>query len=105
MDGQGTGDQKIDMLAMLKLMQNNPALLEQLQKLQESQNQKQEVVVDRKSKNEEKRKAKGLPIFHKKEEIMDHVRNNQFTIVVGDTGCGKSTQLPQYLFEEYEGKE
>ena len=48
------------------------------------------------------RADKGLTIYYKRDEIMDQVRNNKFTIVVGDTGCGKSTQLPQYLYEHYE---
>jgi len=28
------------------------------------------------------------------------MRQNQVIIVVGETGCGKSTQLPQYLLED-----
>jgi len=102
MNGQGNGSQGVDLLALTRMLQNNPALLQQLQQTQATQNQQQEMMNDRKSKNEAKRKKKGLPIYHKREEIMEHVRNNNFTIVVGDTGCGKSTQLPQYLFEEYE---
>jgi len=57
------------------------------------------------AEREKVRAEKGLTIYHKREEIMEQVRNNRFTIVVGDTGCGKSTQLPQYLYEYYEDNE
>jgi HrpA-like RNA helicase len=30
---------------------------------------------------------------------LDTIKNNQITIIAGDTGCGKSTQLPRYLLE------
>jgi HrpA-like RNA helicase len=38
-----------------------------------------------------------LPIFQYKQELIDAVENYQCLIVVGDTGSGKTTQLPQYL--------
>jgi ATP-dependent helicase HrpA len=36
-----------------------------------------------------------LPITEKKEAIIDALRNHQVLIVSGETGCGKSTQLPK----------
>lgn len=33
------------------------------------------------------------------------VINNQFTVITGDTGSGKSTQLPQYLADSQELKQ
>lgn len=39
----------------------------------------------------------GLPIAQYRQEIIDAVRNHQITLVAGDTGCGKSTQVCQYL--------
>ena len=38
-----------------------------------------------------------LPIFKERNTILDSVRHNTVTIIIGDTGCGKSTQVPQYL--------
>jgi len=38
-----------------------------------------------------------LPIFKQKEEFLKLVRENQVVIVVGETGSGKSTQMPQYI--------
>jgi len=36
-----------------------------------------------------------LPITEKKEAIIEALRNHQVLIVSGETGCGKSTQLPK----------
>jgi HrpA-like RNA helicase len=40
-----------------------------------------------------------LPIFPYKQEITEAVRDNSVTVVVGETGSGKSTQLPQFLLD------
>ncbi|XP_069500655.1 probable ATP-dependent RNA helicase DHX34 [Ambystoma mexicanum] len=38
-----------------------------------------------------------LPIFQYRDKIVKMVRKHQVVVVAGDTGCGKSTQVPQYL--------
>ena len=38
-----------------------------------------------------------LPIFKEKNNIINSVKQNAISIIIGDTGCGKSTQIPQYL--------
>ncbi|XP_066944325.1 probable ATP-dependent RNA helicase DHX34 [Macrobrachium rosenbergii] len=38
-----------------------------------------------------------LPIAAYKQEIVSAVKENNVVIIAGDTGCGKSTQVPQYL--------
>jgi ATP-dependent helicase HrpA len=40
-----------------------------------------------------------LPISAQRAAIVEALRNNQVLIVAGDTGSGKSTQLPQYCLE------
>jgi HrpA-like RNA helicase len=40
-----------------------------------------------------------LPIAQSRAAIIDSVRKHRTTVVVGETGSGKSTQLPQYLSE------
>jgi ATP-dependent helicase HrpA len=40
-----------------------------------------------------------LPIFKKRDEIIEAVRCHQVVIVAGETGCGKTTQLPFMCFE------
>jgi pre-mRNA-splicing factor ATP-dependent RNA helicase DHX16 len=42
---------------------------------------------------------KSLPIFQFRDEIIQAVRDHQVLIIVGETGSGKTTQLPQYLHE------
>lgn len=44
-----------------------------------------------------KESQENLPIFGFKDEILKSIGDNRVTLVAGDTGCGKSTQVPQYL--------
>ncbi len=46
-----------------------------------------------------------LPISASRVEIFDALRRHQVLIVAGDTGSGKSTQLPQYCLELGRGRE
>ena len=43
---------------------------------------------------------KNLPITKYKEEILKKISKNKITIISGETGCGKSTQIPQFLLEK-----
>ena len=40
-----------------------------------------------------------LPVATMEFEIMDAIRNNDVTVVCAETGSGKSTQVPQFLYE------
>ncbi|RUS22224.1 hypothetical protein BC937DRAFT_89952 [Endogone sp. FLAS-F59071] len=40
-----------------------------------------------------------LPIYKSRVQVLYLVENYQTTIIVGQTGCGKTTQIPQYLDE------
>ncbi|KAB8234400.1 putative mRNA splicing factor RNA helicase (Cdc28) [Aspergillus alliaceus] len=42
---------------------------------------------------------KSLPIYQFREEIIQAVHSHQVLIIVGETGSGKTTQIPQYLHE------
>lgn len=42
---------------------------------------------------------KSLPIYQYHDELLKVVKENLFCIVTGDTGSGKTTQIPQYLIE------
>lgn len=44
---------------------------------------------------------KTLPVFSHREEILDNVAANQLTIIQGETGCGKSTSVPQFLYDSW----
>ncbi|NXX07032.1 DHX34 helicase, partial [Larus smithsonianus] len=43
------------------------------------------------------RERAALPIAQYRQRLLDAVAGNQVVVVAGDTGCGKSTQVPQYL--------
>lgn len=34
-------------------------------------------------------------------EILDAIRHNSVVVIRGATGCGKTTQVPQYILDEY----
>jgi len=42
---------------------------------------------------------RSLPIFPFKDDLLSAVESHQVLIVEGETGCGKTTQIPQYLSE------
>uniref|UniRef100_A0A0E0BBK8 RNA helicase n=1 Tax=Oryza glumipatula TaxID=40148 RepID=A0A0E0BBK8_9ORYZ len=41
-----------------------------------------------------------LPAFKMREEFLKAVAANQVLVISGETGCGKTTQLPQFILEE-----
>ena len=41
-----------------------------------------------------------LPAFGARERLLAAVASNQVVVVSGETGCGKTTQLPQFLLED-----
>lgn len=40
-----------------------------------------------------------LPVYQKREEIVNAVETHDTVIITAETGSGKSTQIPQYLFD------
>lgn len=40
-----------------------------------------------------------LPVARYKDEIIETMKKEKVVIIAGDTGCGKSTQVPRYLYE------
>ncbi|KAL4331146.1 DExH-box ATP-dependent RNA helicase DExH3 isoform X1 [Arachis hypogaea] len=42
---------------------------------------------------------RSLPAFKEKDAFLKVISNNQVIVVSGETGCGKTTQLPQYILE------
>ncbi|KAJ7963069.1 ATP-dependent RNA helicase DEAH13 [Quillaja saponaria] len=55
------------------------------------------VHVFRPAEVEEKRKD--LPIVMMEQEIMEAINEHSIVILCGETGCGKTTQVPQFLYE------
>jgi pre-mRNA-splicing factor ATP-dependent RNA helicase DHX16 len=59
----------------------------------------QMLAAERKAKTmEEKRKT--LPVYQYRQQFLDAVKEFQILIIVGETGSGKTTQLPQFLYED-----
>ncbi|XP_076377020.1 3'-5' RNA helicase YTHDC2 [Megalopta genalis] len=42
---------------------------------------------------------KSLPIFSVREDILNALNTNDVVIIGGETGCGKTTQIPQFILE------
>ena len=45
-------------------------------------------------------KRKALPVYEFKQELEEKVRDNQIIIIEGETGSGKTTQIPQFLLKQ-----
>ncbi|KAM7362904.1 tudor domain containing 9 protein spindle E [Cochliomyia hominivorax] len=46
------------------------------------------------------RRDESLPIHDKREDIVNAIRANPVVVLEGDTGCGKTTQVPQYILDD-----
>ncbi|GFR40936.1 hypothetical protein Agub_g1596 [Astrephomene gubernaculifera] len=44
-------------------------------------------------------KRHGLPVWQAKEEFVNMINGHQTTVLVGETGSGKTTQIPQFIAE------
>jgi HrpA-like RNA helicase len=42
-----------------------------------------------------------LPATSYRDQILSAISSNKVTIITGGTGCGKTTQIPQFLLEEH----
>uniref|UniRef100_A0A1B0GJV8 RNA helicase n=1 Tax=Lutzomyia longipalpis TaxID=7200 RepID=A0A1B0GJV8_LUTLO len=42
-----------------------------------------------------------LPVWDKRKEILGILEKNQVLVISGETGCGKSTQVPQFLLDQW----
>ncbi|XP_062234240.1 ATP-dependent RNA helicase DEAH13-like [Phragmites australis] len=49
--------------------------------------------------HEVEKARRDLPIIMMEQEIMEAIYENSVVILCGETGCGKTTQVPQFLYE------
>ncbi|GFO15860.1 ATP-dependent RNA helicase dhx36 [Plakobranchus ocellatus] len=73
----------------IEIRRQNTALLDEFKKKQASK-QYQNMQVSRQQ----------LPAWDKREEVTKLVACNQVVVISGMTGCGKTTQVPQFLLDE-----
>ncbi|CAF0906923.1 unnamed protein product, partial [Didymodactylos carnosus] len=46
-----------------------------------------------------KEQRQKLPVYHYQEELLKQIERNNVILVRGATGCGKTTQIPQYILD------
>ena len=63
--------------------------------LKESEDEKTGAISEKMRKLRE-----SLPIFDMKQTILEKIHSNQVLLLNGETGCGKTTQVPQYILED-----
>lgn len=44
---------------------------------------------------------KSLPAYESKDVILELIKSNQIVVISGETGCGKSTQVPQFILDNW----
>lgn len=44
---------------------------------------------------------KNLPSYSKQDEIIKLIKKNQVVVISGETGCGKTTQVAQFILDDY----
>lgn len=47
------------------------------------------------------RNRRNLPAWHLMKEILSKISGNQVVVISGETGCGKSTQVPQFILDNW----
>lgn len=66
----------------------------------EGEEEEAEMTALEKKKRTMKEVRESLPVFPYRQKFLDAMREFQVLILVGETGSGKTTQLPQYLWED-----
>ena len=82
---------------------DNDFLLSNEEKQQRNEMYKQELLTihqsDRYQQQVHKQRT-SLPIYQMKNAIIDTIRNHAIMVISGETGSGKTTQLPLYILED-----
>ncbi|KAI8601961.1 hypothetical protein EDD21DRAFT_373131 [Dissophora ornata] len=75
-----------------------------IEKQQETKEREAEEIQERITELERKEMSikqvrESLPVYQYRQLLLDAIEEHQVLVVVGETGSGKTTQLPQYLYE------
>jgi pre-mRNA-splicing factor ATP-dependent RNA helicase DHX16 len=84
-------DQKIDfvMAAKINAKDKDGQDTELMERIDEAERKAKSIQEVRKS----------LPIYQYRDDLLQAINDYQVLVIVGETGSGKTTQLPQYLYE------
>ncbi|CAO3668808.1 unnamed protein product [Umbelopsis vinacea] len=84
-------DQKIDfvMAAKINAKDRDGQDTELMERIDEAERKAKSIQEVRKS----------LPIYQYRDDLLQAINDYQVLVIVGETGSGKTTQLPQYLYE------
>ena len=70
-----------------------------LEKVQQKYQHSHDLYLKRQARLPEITLNQDLPVYEKRDEIKFAIQNNQVTIICGETGSGKTTQIPQICLE------
>ena len=79
--------------------QSNPSLKQTACQSDPLQSSKPSVFVEVKRDPEIQTARLQLPILGEEQAVMEAVKENEIVLLVGETGSGKTTQVPQFLYE------
>ncbi|XP_077247716.1 DEA(D/H)-box RNA helicase family protein [Tasmannia lanceolata] len=82
-------DSLLDESVMEKILQRKSSRMRNLQRAWQESPEGMKMLNFRKS----------LPAYKEKERLLSAIARNQVIVISGETGCGKTTQLPQYILE------
>jgi len=68
--------------------------------LLDSYEQAQKARQENKNFNSIQKKRSTLPAAHYRQAVCNLLKQHQIVLISGETGCGKSTQIPQFLLDE-----
>lgn len=85
-------EEKLDKID-LKIIQNS-VVDEMLYKQQQSKLENQKYM-------QMMRKRQKLPSYSMQDEILKIINENQICVISGETGCGKTTQVAQFILDDY----
>jgi ATP-dependent RNA helicase DHX36 len=83
-----------------KLMKN-PSIPVQDERLSERLYEEYMSKQDNVKYNKMNKKRKKLPSYNMKDEILKVVNESQIVVISGETGCGKTTQVAQFILDDY----